>query len=168
MSMLSDLHEAHKARQARLCPKIKPIVIVEPEPEPETKPIPIPVVVIETAPIEVLRDWIYIPPTDRNPSIDDIIRVVAKYFGTTRVELLAHRRTAVIAFPRQIAMYLARTLTLRSLPEIGRRFANRDHTTIMHGHRKIARLILTDAKTAQIVAELEVALTAKPICTEAG
>ncbi len=161
MSMLSELHEAHKARQARMRPKAKPIVIVEPEPE--AKPIPIPVIVIKTAPIEVSRDWIYIPPVDRNPSIDDVIRVVARYFRTTRIELLAHRRTAAIAFPRQIAMYLARTLTMQSLPKIGGRFADRDHTTIMHGHRKIAGLILTDAKVAQIVAELEAELTAKPI-----
>jgi chromosomal replication initiator protein len=67
--------------------------------------------------------------------------------------LLSSRRTANVVRPRQIAMYLAKTLTLRSLPEIGRRFGGRDHTTVLHAVRKIESLIGTDNGLA---AEIEV------------
>jgi chromosomal replication initiator protein len=62
----------------------------------------------------------------------------------TRADLLSSRRTAVVVKPRQIAMYLAKTLTLRSLPEIGRRFGGRDHTTVLHAVRKIESLSHAD------------------------
>jgi chromosomal replication initiator protein len=58
--------------------------------------------------------------------------------------MLSSRRTANVVRPRQIAMYLAKTLTLRSLPEIGRRFGGRDHTTVLHAVRKIEHLADTD------------------------
>jgi chromosomal replication initiator protein len=58
------------------------------------------------------------------------------------------KRLRTIARPRQVAMYLAKTLTMRSLPEIGRKFGGRDHTTIMHGVRKIEELMATDSQLA--------------------
>jgi chromosomal replication initiator protein len=64
---------------------------------------------------------------------------------------LSSRRTANVVRPRQIAMYLAKTLTLRSLPEIGRRFGGRDHTTVLHAVRKIETLVGKDTTTADEV-----------------
>jgi chromosomal replication initiator protein len=69
--------------------------------------------------------------------IDDILRIVAKHYGVQRGDLLSSRRNQSIVRPRQVGMYLAKTLTARSLPEIGRRFGGRDHTTVLHAIRKI-------------------------------
>ena len=76
--------------------------------------------------------------------IEDIQRLVANHYSVTRADILSSRRTAVVVKPRQIAMYLAKTLTLRSLPEIGRRFGGRDHTTVLHAVRKIEGLSHAD------------------------
>lgn len=78
--------------------------------------------------------------------IVDIQKVVAAHFGMRLADILAHRRTAEVVRPRQIAMYLAKILTLKSYPELGRRFAGRDHTTVLHGVRKIEALRQSDAE----------------------
>lgn len=80
----------------------------------------------------------------RRVKIDDILRVVTKHFGVNRADLLSSRRNRSIVRPRQIGMYLAKSLTSRSLPEIGRRFGGRDHTTVLHAIRKIDELIAVD------------------------
>ena len=82
----------------------------------------------------------------RRVRIEDIQRVVARHYNVSRQELVSNRRTRVIVKPRQIAMYLAKTLTPRSFPEIGRRFGGRDHTTVLHAVRKIEDLITGDTK----------------------
>ncbi|MCO5154877.1 chromosomal replication initiator protein DnaA [Shinella sp. 838] len=82
----------------------------------------------------------------RRVRIEDIQRVVAKHYNVSRQELVSNRRTRVIVKPRQIAMYLSKTLTPRSFPEIGRRFGGRDHTTVLHAVRKIEELISGDTK----------------------
>jgi chromosomal replication initiator protein len=82
----------------------------------------------------------------RRVRIEDIQRVVAKHYNVSRQELVSNRRTRVIVKPRQIAMYLSKTLTPRSFPEIGRRFGGRDHTTVLHAVRKIEDLISGDTK----------------------
>ena len=76
--------------------------------------------------------------------IEDIQRVVSKHFNVTKADLLSARRTRTVVRPRQIAMYLAKSLTPRSLPEIGRRFGNRDHTTVLHAVRKIEEMATAD------------------------
>lgn len=81
-------------------------------------------------------------------SIERVQRAVASEYGVTRLDLLSSRRTADIVRPRQIAMYLARELTPRSMPEIGRHFGGRDHTTILHAHRKIGGLVGSDPNVA--------------------
>ena len=81
--------------------------------------------------------------------IEDIQKIVGRHYNVARNDLLSSRRTQVIVRPRQIAMYLAKTLTPRSLPEIGRRFGGRDHTTVLHAVRKIEKLAGEDAKLAQ-------------------
>jgi chromosomal replication initiator protein len=78
--------------------------------------------------------------------IEDIQRVVARHYNVSRQELVSNRRTRVIVKPRQIAMYLSKTMTPRSFPEIGRRFGGRDHTTVLHAVRKIEELISADQK----------------------
>jgi chromosomal replication initiator protein len=78
--------------------------------------------------------------------IEDIQRVVARHYNVSRQELVSNRRTRVIVKPRQIAMYLSKTMTPRSFPEIGRRFGGRDHTTVLHAVRKIEELISGDQK----------------------
>lgn len=72
--------------------------------------------------------------------IEDIQKRVATHYNISRADLLSSRRTAAVVMPRQIAMFLAKSLTLRSLPEIGRRFGGRDHTTVLHAVRKIDKL----------------------------
>jgi len=76
--------------------------------------------------------------------IEDIQKLVASHFNVSRADILSSRRTANVVRPRQIAMYLSKVLTLRSLPEIGRRFGGRDHTTVLHAVRKIETLATGD------------------------
>ncbi len=76
--------------------------------------------------------------------IEDIQKLVASRYNVSRSDILSERRTAAVVKPRQIAMYLSKVLTLRSLPEIGRRFGGRDHTTVLHAVRKIDKLIGED------------------------
>ncbi len=83
--------------------------------------------------------------------IEDIQRVVARHYNVSRTELLSNRRTRTIVKPRQVAMYLAKILTPRSLPEIGRRFGGRDHTTVLHAVRKIESMTSSDNTLAQEV-----------------
>ncbi|WP_234053616.1 MULTISPECIES: chromosomal replication initiator protein DnaA [unclassified Xanthobacter] len=95
------------------------------------------------------------PCDPKRVRVDDILRIVAKHYNVSRADLLSQRRTANVVKPRQVAMYLAKTLTLRSLPEIGRRFGGRDHTTVLHAVRKIDRLIATDRALADEVEVLK-------------
>jgi chromosomal replication initiator protein len=108
-------------------------------------------VTLEMAEREV-RDLIR-PQEPRRVKIEEIQRVVARQYNVSRADLLSSRRTANVVRPRQVAMYLAKTLTLRSLPEIGRRFGGRDHTTVLHAVRKIENLVSKDVSLAE---EIEV------------
>ncbi len=81
--------------------------------------------------------------------IEEIQRIVARHYNVSKQDLLSNRRTRTIVKPRQVAMYLAKMLTPRSLPEIGRRFGGRDHTTVLHAVRKIEDLVGADGKLAQ-------------------
>ena len=87
--------------------------------------------------------------------IEDIQRVVSKHFNVTKADLLSARRTRTVVRPRQIAMYLAKSLTPRSLPEIGRRFGNRDHTTVLHAVRKIEEMAGADRAFADEIEMLK-------------
>lgn len=81
--------------------------------------------------------------------IEEIQRIVARHYNVSKQDLLSNRRTRTIVKPRQVAMYLAKMMTPRSLPEIGRRFGGRDHTTVLHAVRKIEDLVGADTKLAQ-------------------
>lgn len=92
------------------------------------------------------------PPAVLN-QVEAIQRAVVQEFpGITMADLKSDRRTAKVAFPRQIGMFIAKTVSLRSLPEIGRRFGGRDHTTVLHAVRKIEGLI---AKDPELSARIE-------------
>ena len=100
-------------------------------------------VTVETAE-SAIRDLV----KNREPKrvkIEDIQKLVASRYNVSRSDILSERRTAAVVKPRQIAMYLSKLLTLRSLPEIGRRFGGRDHTTVLHAVRKIEKQIGEDA-----------------------
>lgn len=122
-------HEAYKQVRARLvgvAPKPKVIIA---KPDAVDKP-------VENADIASdfsERDWLIV--TARH-GIQDISKEVCKQFGIRRMDFESHRRTADIVAPRQVAMALAKHLTQKSLPEIGRRIGNRDHTTVLYACRK--------------------------------
>ena len=105
--------------------------------------------------IDDLLGHIYRSGEPKRIRIEDIQRAISRHYNVSRTELLSNRRTRAIVRPRQIAMYLAKTLTLRSLPEIGRRFGGRDHTTVLHAVKKIEGLSDTDEKLAREIELLE-------------
>ncbi len=96
---------------------------------------------------------------DRRITIDEIQRKVAEHYNIRMTDMHSARRARNVARPRQVAMYLAKQLTARSLPEIGRKFGGRDHTTVMHAVRKIDELMNEDPQIAQDVEIVRRALT---------
>ena len=156
MSLVEEMHAAHKARLARMggVPRYQPKyvieeVVVEPEPAKPEPPSfnewvrrqerlnPLP-----KAPWFCIENEIEL---DNSIKVEDIIRAVSKHFDVPKVDMLSARRTARISRARQVAYYLSRTLTTKSYPDIARRFGGRDHTTAIHGAQKIERLRKTDA-----------------------
>jgi chromosomal replication initiator protein len=85
----------------------------------------------------------------RRVKIEDIQKIVSRHYNVSKADLLSSRRTRTIVRPRQIAMYLSKTLTPRSLPEIGRRFGGRDHTTVLHAVRKVEEMMQGDQHLAE-------------------
>lgn len=141
-----------------------PPKVVEPKLEPRT----IPVVEFDTVEAWVKRQKaIPIPQTKEpwfsitadfeieGPTIGKIIFAVAQHFNIPRRDLTGPWRSANVSHARQVAFYLCRTLTVRSFPEIGKKFGGRDHTTVLHGYRKIERLMKTDWMVAYDVAHTE-------------
>jgi chromosomal replication initiator protein len=96
--------------------------------------------------------------SDRKVSIEEIQRRVAEHYHIRLADLVGPKRLRSFARPRQVAMYLAKTMTSRSLPDIGRRFGGRDHTTIIHGVRRIEELMVSDAQIADDLEMLRRAL----------
>jgi chromosomal replication initiator protein len=86
---------------------------------------------------------------DRRITIEEIQKRVAEHFNIRLADMHSARRARAVARPRQVAMYLAKQLTSRSLPEIGRKFGGRDHTTVMHAVKKVEQLRETDATFAE-------------------
>jgi chromosomal replication initiator protein len=78
-------------------------------------------------------------------TVEDIQRRVAEYYRIRLADIHSPKRTKTVTVPRQVAMYLAKQLTSKSLPEIGRQFGGRDHTTVLHAVRKIEELMGTQA-----------------------
>ena len=82
-------------------------------------------------------------------TIEEIQKKVAQHFNIRLADMHSARRARAVARPRQVAMYLAKQLTTRSLPEIGRKFGGRDHTTVMHAVKRIEELRQMDASLAE-------------------
>ena len=98
---------------------------------------------------DVLRD--VLKAQDRRVTIEEIQKRVAEHYHLRLSEMSSARRARNVARPRQVAMYLAKQLTSRSLPEIGRKFGNRDHTTVMHACSRVAEIMGVDAGFAEDV-----------------
>lgn len=98
---------------------------------------------------EVLHD--ILKSHERRVTIEEIQRKVAEHCNIRQTDMTSARRARAVARPRQIAMFLAKQLTSRSLPEIGRKFGNRDHTTVMHAISRISELIEKDSAFAEDV-----------------
>ena len=98
--------------------------------------------------------------SERKITVEEIQRKVAEHYNIRMSDLIGPKRVRTYARPRQVAMYLAKILTARSLPEIGRRFGGRDHTTVIHGVRRIEELKAQDGQIAEDVEMLRRALEA--------
>jgi chromosomal replication initiator protein len=105
-------------------------------------------VTLETA-HEVLHD--ILKAHDRRVTIEEIQKKVAEHYSIRLTDMSSARRARAVARPRQVAMYLAKQLTSRSLPEIGRKFGNRDHTTVMHAVSRVTELMERDGTFAEDV-----------------
>ena len=134
-------------------------------------PPPVAPVSIETAApigpevLEVLRrprkePWFYIVSVSgaRKPSLHQIMEAVCDHFSLAINDMTTARRTVALARPRQVAMYLCKVLTDKSLPVIGRKFGGRDHTTVLHAVRKIESFCNQDLEFAAVVAKIRAEL----------
>jgi chromosomal replication initiation ATPase DnaA len=179
MTFAEQQHRAHIERQRRLG-KIAPAsvqraIALAPSLVPQSQPEPEPLVsAAQARTITALQQQVAqlsaqlkaLLREDETPlavprQIKPVIRTVAKYYGVSLTDLLSCRRNRSVARPRHVAMYLAERLTRHSLPAIGR-ILDRDHSTIMHGCRKIATLRLEDAKLDAEIRELIGLLTKAP------
>jgi hypothetical protein len=143
-------------------------------PRPVEQPKPIPAVPVEAQVIHIpgrdpgygypkdcdyaLLLWIPPVPPRPRPTVRAIMAVVCRRYDVSREDMLSPRRELRYVTPRHIIMYLARKLTPASLPEIGRLLGGRDHTTILHGTRKIGALRATDRKLKAALREMEIEL----------
>ncbi|WP_377510269.1 chromosomal replication initiator protein DnaA [Octadecabacter sp. R77987] len=98
--------------------------------------------------------------SDRKITVEEIQRKVADYYNIRLSDLVGSKRLRAFARPRQIAMYLSKRMTSRSLPDIGRRFGGKDHTTVMHGVKRVEELQMTDSQIADDIENLRRALEA--------
>ncbi len=110
--------------------------------------------------LELAQDCLsdVIRASERKISVEEIQRKVAEHYHIRLSDLIGPKRVRTFARPRQVAMYLCKQMTARSLPDIGRRFGGRDHTTVMHGVKRIEELMRSDAQMAEDVELLRRAL----------
>lgn len=157
---LMEMHRAHKERQARIAARAyqrqQPVIIID-------EPVIAPVVQVEEEiqpiPVPQREPWFRILSLT-SPMIRDIQDVVAEFYGITYTDLVSSRRTMPLVLHRQVAMYLAKEITGKSLPEIGRRFGGRDHTTVLHAVRKVQTEIKTDHELQDEITEIKYRLEA--------
>ncbi len=176
---LARQHQAHKARERRMERPARPIGASPRVDCPVVAELPQPVhVEIEdhqpdSTTVEVIlcnRQVVYLDlaklaeeraAAERGAghiTLDAIQRAACIYFGASRIDLLSPRRDAAIVRTRQVAMYLARKLTMHSMPKIGQRFGGRDHTTVIHAVRKISALIAQQDPVINDIKAVEVLL----------
>jgi hypothetical protein len=143
-----------------------PKVAEDPKPTPAPARFVLPYDIGGLQPVYTLRYDVPYQRPEGALSVRMIQRAVCQKYNITLAEMLSAHRTANVVLPRQIAMYLAKLLTGKSLPDLGRRFGGKDHTTILHGVRKITALRLSDAVIDAVVIELSNLLVASPTQTE--
>lgn len=173
MSLVAELHNAHKARVAAIAAKAaeheaskKSTLIAELkqccEPKPEPKPAPEPIEdgwVERQTSSEHRKLWFTIVRSIKlnrlgGPPIKEIQRATCEVYGVTMDDLLSERCTANVVLPRHVSIYLAKELTTLSWPRIGRATGGRDHSTAISAHRKIERLLKSDEKLAGQIAAI--------------
>ena len=103
----------------------------------------------------VVRDLFQSGGEPRRVRIEEIIKTVSRHFGVSKPDILSQRRHRSVVWPRQIGMYLSKQMTARSLPEIGRRFGNRDHTTVLHAIRKIDKELAANPRLRDELEDLK-------------
>jgi hypothetical protein len=144
--LLSRLRKHHAELMQGKEPEPVEIEIIEPEPVAEPDPIKVWAERQKSIPIRK-APWFKVEkdlgPVHRAIQVDDIINAVAAHYKVSRHDILSARRTGPVVYARQVAYYLSKVLTLKSLPQIGRVFG-RDHTSALHGVRKIERLVPID------------------------
>jgi hypothetical protein len=174
-------YEAVKARRARMFGRpvaSKPVVVAKPVvalPARVEKARAVTLYPWPIGPDRTERDWLilsdFVPapsitmPPRRYPAIKDIISIVAHLYNLSINDLISSRRTVAVARRRQEAMWLAKKFTLKSLPEIGRAFGGRDHTTVLHAIRKIEAMVregVYEPKAEGFVQMLAEEVTASP------
>jgi len=151
MALIDELHQRHVAVRAKwdamavpddgIDLRRRPKRELKPETEPTVDAVPL---LVTVSPDSIPDD----APVKRRPltirtTVEDIQCVVARKYNFSRADLLSHRRTLDVVRARHIAMFLCRELTRRSLPEIGRRFGGRDHTTVLNSIRRVTGWIET-------------------------
>jgi hypothetical protein len=166
--MQMELHAERKARLERMggwAPRRQIIAVPPPVPTPKIEPEPAkpePVKPLWFRPLSARPWYVFfaeamVRPPKPEPErlrIAKILRVVAQHFDVKTTDLTSARRTDRIVRPRQIAMYLSRRLTDQSLPEIGRRFGGRDHTTVLHAVNVCERILMDEEKYADDIRAL--------------
>lgn len=176
LPIAQQLHALHRARHARWA-------FAE-----RQRALPAPVARVETpaavvlAPKPVVRDWLLLrSPLDRLFAkvaegerardfdlkiihVRQIQKAVSQKYGVSIIDINSARRTVSIVWPRQIAVYLAKMITLKSLPEIGQKFGGRDHTTVLHAVRKVGARVASDPEFAAEIEALRAAIVGAASC----
>lgn len=160
MSLVQQLHAERKARLERMGSGPVKAKVYDPPPAPR---IEYPKFNIQT--LYYHQMWFFDLVVERSPKpadppkIELIQQVVARNFGVSKLDMISQRRTRDVVRPRQIAMYLAKTLTGKSFQEIGRCFGGRDHTTVIHAVTKIENRLTFDEDDRRDVALIKASLS---------
>jgi hypothetical protein len=169
MTLLEQLHSEHKARRARLFTSGK---VERPEPkqaEPrDYKPLPPPRYIkpitylqgvnLTRRVLRIVEISLERRLLTKTSSLQEVLDAVGSHFLVSKMDILSQRRDARVVRPRQIVYFLAKELTPMSYPEIGRRIGGRDHTTVLHGFRKIEKLEETDSNLRETLNKLRLRL----------
>lgn len=173
MNNAQELFEHYKAVRARLGAAPKPVLVNIPKDEPKPKKsikrdivdLYLPYNVIKfkqnKTPDELFNS--YGMEKNRAPHLREILEVACEAFEVDKTDVLSARRTSNIVLPRHVVYYLCRHCSFKSFPEIGRALGGRDHTTIIHGVKKIEKLIIEDPDLYLKVNELRNRLTVEKI-----
>jgi hypothetical protein len=169
-SFEASLKQRYAQVHARLMGKPAQMRVNKPMPEPEVRSEPVAEILeglmasianlaVRCSPIRDKKERRERPAS--YPALRVIVDIVCAFYQTRYVDIISDRRTAIVVKPRQVAMYLCREMTPRSLPAIGRAVGGKDHTTVLYGHRKIRTLARLDRALAAELYVLRQAIAAK-------